>query len=279
MAQMQAARQPSHGPARGTTRRHSRVSESCYYLDLADDVRQWKCPEPVGVAVLCAGMTRFADCQRDPAATFCVNVQGITALAENLAAQGAFVIYLSSNAVFDGFAPFRKPGDPVSPTSEYGRQKAAAETPVLALGGRAAVVRLTKILETNHALFTGWRQALLQGDPIHPFLDLVMAPVPLSFVVAVLRRVIADRSSGIIHVSADRDVTYAQAAYFMAERLRAPARLVQPMRSAQAGIPLEAIPAHTTLDTTRLCQELGLTPPDVWSAIASMLGQERNEDA
>jgi hypothetical protein len=43
--------------------------------------------------------------------------------------------------------------------------------------------------------------------------------------------------------------------------------LVQPVSAAESGLVLEHWPVHSTLDTTRLRHELGLTPPAVWEAI------------
>jgi hypothetical protein len=49
--------------------------------------------------------------------------------------------------------------------------------------------------------------------------------------------------------------------------------LVQPVRASEADLQLGPIPSCTTLDTSRLLAEFGIKPPDVWSAIDSMLHQ------
>jgi dTDP-4-dehydrorhamnose reductase len=256
----------------GTTRRRDQVSGPHVYLDLSEDVERWQCDRPVGVAVLCAGATKLASCEADPAATARINVQGISALARNLAVSGTFILHLSTSSVFDGSAPRRLPHDPVSPRSEYGRQKAEAERQVLELGKLGAVVRLTKVLEPRPPLLQGWVQALRSGQPIHPFSNMVMAPIPLEFVGEVLHRLVGLRLPGVIQVSAERDVTYAEAARHIARRLGADEDLVQPITAEEAGIPRIAKPAHTTLDAAWLRGELGLAPPDVWSTIDTALG-------
>ncbi|HEY0322895.1 MAG TPA: sugar nucleotide-binding protein [Pyrinomonadaceae bacterium] len=256
----------------GTTRRREALDDSHVYLDLAVDVEEWASPVPATVAVICAGMTGLEACERDPVATGRVNVQGVLTVAKSLAATGAFVIYLSSNAVFDGAVHERRASDRVSPVTEYGRQKALVEKSLMALGSNVSIVRLTKVLKPRTGLLAGWHKSLKRGEVVHPFRDMVMAPLPLSFVTGVLSRLIELRLPGIMQVSAARDVTYAEAARHIARSVGAAPELVQPVSFTEAGITKSAAPEHTTLDTTRLRAELELEPPDVWETIISASG-------
>ena len=255
-----------------TTRRLDTISERRVFLDLSEGVSDWRPPCQVSVAYLCAAVTSLERCRREPAQSATVNVQNTVALAKILVASGTFVIFLSTNLVYDGSIPFRKTDDSVCPRTEYGRQKAEAEKQLLALGDLISIVRFTKVLGPNMPLFKGWIEALQSNEIIHPFSDMVLAPVPLSFAVDVLYRVVELRPSGIVHVSSEKDVTYEQVARHIAQRIGASPDLVQPIRSKESGIKLEAIPSHTTLDTTRLRVKLGMEPPDVWSTIDSVFG-------
>jgi dTDP-4-dehydrorhamnose reductase len=202
-----------------------------------------------------------------------VNVHRTVALAKSLAANGVFTVFPSTNLVYDGAVPFRKADDPVCPQTEYGRQKAEAERQLLALGDLLAVVRITKVLGPNLPPFREWIRALQDHDAIHPFSDVVMAPVPLPFVVDMLYRTAERRMPGIVQVSGEKDITYEQVARHVAGRIGARPELVQPVRASEAHLQLETIPLHTTLDTSRLLTEFGIEPPDVWSVIDSMLHQ------
>jgi dTDP-4-dehydrorhamnose reductase len=266
------ARLESEGvPTVGTTRRRDVVDDSCLFLDLAGDVGSWECPRPVGVAVLCAAVVKLADCERDPIGSRRVNVEASATLARLLAASGVFVVYLSTNQVFDGTRPLPKPTDPVSPLTQYGRQKVEVEQQVLSLANPGAVVRLTKVLQPGFPLFRRWVEALSAGAQIQPFSDMVMAPVPLAFVAEVLARVVASRFSGILQVSAERDLTYAEAAQHIARRLGVDPGLVRPRSCTEAGLAAGTAPRSTALDIERLNRELQLQPPDVWWTIDSSL--------
>ena len=255
-----------------TTRRLDTISERRVFLDLTKDVSDWHPPCQVSVAYLCAAVTLLERCRKEPAQSAMVNVHNTIALAKTLVASGTFVVFPSTNLVYDGSIPFRKADDPVCPLTEYGWQKSEAEKLLLALGDLISVVRFTKVIGPNMPLFKGWIQTLRNNEVIHPFSDMVMAPVPLPFAVDVFRRVAEARLPGIVQVSGERDVTYKQVAYHIAPCISARLDLVQPLRSEEAGLQFEAIPTYTTLDMTRLHTEFGIEPPDVWLAIDSVSG-------
>ena len=247
----------------GTTKRPEAVDESHLYLDLSEDMEGWQCPWPIAVAVVCAGVTKLGTCRRDPAATAQVNVQGVSALVKNLVARDAFVIYLSSNQVFDGSVPHRLPDDPISPVTEYGRQKAEAERRISQWGDSVAIVRFTKVLGPTVPRFSAWLEALRNGETIQAFSDMYIAPVPLSCAVSVLRLVGDRRLSGILQVSGGSDISYAEAAHLGARMLGVNPSLVQPVEASRSGRYTEPVPANTTLNIDRLRSALGIVPPDV----------------
>jgi dTDP-4-dehydrorhamnose reductase len=255
----------------GTSRRPGET-DGWLGLDLADDATRWCLPEKVSVAFLCAAVTGLQACELDPSRTRRINVDGTLALAERLLERGAFVIFLSTNLVFDGSLPHRPAADAVSPQTEYGRQKAAAERGLHALGGdRAAVVRLTKVLTHRDPLLGDWVSRLRRGEPIHPFRQKVMAPVGLDHAVSVLEGVADRRLGGISQVSARRDLSYAEAAEFLCRSVGANPALVQPGEPASADLTLAAAPRHTTLCTRRIAKELGIEPPDPFEAIEKVI--------
>lgn len=253
----------------GTTRLRERVAPDNLFLDLSESVDNWQPECDVSAAVICAGISKIDRCRLEPEATRLVNVEGVYHLARNLTERGAFVVYLSTNQVFDGSRPNRLQEETPSPLTEYGRQRAEAERLLLALGDSTSVLRLTKVAQPGMPLLQGWVDALRRAATVHPFKDMVMAPVPLSFVVTALEKIIKERVAGIVQISGETDITYAQAAYYLAERTGASKELVQPISVREAGIPAEAAPSFTTLDTRRLREELGLAPPCVWTTIDS----------
>jgi dTDP-4-dehydrorhamnose reductase len=264
-------------PVIATSRRNDSPAAGLLQLDLTENLRDWELPAQIDAAILAASITRIEACERDPEGTARINVDAVSELARRLAEAGAFVVFLSTNQVFDGLVPFRRPDEPVSPRTEYGRQKAEAERRILALGESAAVVRLTKILEPTVPLFTEWTRSLRSGRPIEPFDDMVIAPVPLSCAVCILQQIALRRRGGIYQVSGPRDISYAEIGHLAARHVGASPRLVRPISARATQRVTEYIPQHTTLNIDGLREVPGVNlPPDVESTIANALANCRD---
>ncbi|MDB5314109.1 MAG: dTDP-4-dehydrorhamnose reductase [Gemmataceae bacterium] len=256
----------SGNPVVATTRRPRKADGPALFLDLAADPAGWELPDRVGVGYLCGAITSVDQCRQFPDETRLVNVGRTLHLAHLLRRRGAHVVFLSSNQVFDGSRPLPPVTAPRAPQTEYGRHKAQAEVDLLAAGG-ATVVRFTKVVGPGWALFQTWTESLRRGEPIAPFHDMYLSPVPLSFAAGVLVRVGESRPGGVVQVSGDRDVSYAEVAARLAERIGALPSLVRPVSFASKDLPLEMALPNTAMSSARLAAELGLTPPPVWDTI------------
>ncbi|HEY6000424.1 MAG TPA: sugar nucleotide-binding protein [bacterium] len=111
----------------GTTR--DGAGERMVSLDLAaPDVRPLRL-RATGhrAAIICAGVGALVQCERDPAGTRRVNVDGTLELARQLHAEGIVPVFLSSDCVFGGDAAPYADEAAAAPLNEYGRQKAEVE--------------------------------------------------------------------------------------------------------------------------------------------------------
>jgi dTDP-4-dehydrorhamnose reductase len=231
----------------------------------------WDPPTLSHGAVLCAAVSDTAQCHAHPQAARGVNVDATVILARRLTMAGNRVVFLSSNMVFDGTIP-RTPSDALRcPRTYYGRMKAEAEEAILSLGELATVVRLTKVIHPAMPLLVGWRAALARGQSIEPFVDVPLAPVSLRFAAAVIASATAVAQGGILQVSATNDITYADMAMHLAVSSGVSRDLVRPVAAGASCMPLEHVPAHTTLDGGGLKERLGIAAPGPWAAVADCL--------
>ncbi|XGB40482.1 MAG: sugar nucleotide-binding protein [Cyanobacteria bacterium LVE1205-1] len=249
-----------------TTRDATAIDPQTRWLNLAQPVFTWPLDYlPCRVAVLCAAVTSHKACEENYAASYAINVSATVELAKRLIEAGSFVVFLSTNLVFDGTIPRVPAEHPVNPQTAYGQQKAEAEQTLLDMAPDCvAIVRLTKVLDRGFPLVQGWIDALGAGQPIHPFTDLYLAPISLEFATAVVAQVTQKRLSGIIQASAHDDLSYAELAYRLAEKLCLDTNLIQPVSCQNTGVTYA--PRHTTLDTDRL-QSLGMDAPEVGQVI------------
>jgi xanthine dehydrogenase small subunit len=99
-------------------------------------------------------------------------------LARRLLSLGAFVVFTSTNLVFDGEQAHYATCATPHPTSEYGRQKAEAERALLALGARVVLASVEGEREVDLAeYFTGYRQTLRRPGEL---IRAVRIPLPLA---------------------------------------------------------------------------------------------------
>ena len=251
----------------GTTVRRppSPTHHSSLFLDLRDPCG-WRAPQVFEAAVICAGITKGSQCTKDPEGSAQVNVIGTLRILNQLVQNGSFVILLSSNQVFDGWSPYPTPTDRVCPKTEYGRQKADLEGRVM--GHKSvAILRLTKVFPPMPPILVQWLKALRNGEPIHPFSDLPVAPVSSGDATELVLRVIGAHSSGIHHLSGDRDITYQRIAEYVASAIGASTDLIRPVRAECSRDLCEYVPQHTTLDCRQTFLDLHINPIASWQTV------------
>ncbi len=249
-------------PFLATSRR--RDARDALPLDLRA-IDEFAVPPGVTAACIFAAVARLGDCAADPEGTRAINVLGTLALAEKLAAAGVFTLYLSTDKVFDGTRPLVPADAPLSPASEYGRQKAEAETALRALGVPLGILRLAKVVPPRMALFAGWDTALRAGQPVGAFTAMMVAPTPIDLVATRLADMLATRDAAVRQLSGPRDVSYFEIARFIARRAVADEALVEPTDGA-AVMPPGGLAAHTTLATE-------IAVPDAFAVVDWSLGE------
>lgn len=264
-----------HGlPVVATTRRAERVPDGGIFLDLAPPLAAWQPPPETRAACILAAVGHLVDCQRDPVGSALINVTRTVELVERLVSRGIYVLFLSTNQVFDGSRPQVPAGTPVNPVSEYGRQKARTETrlqAMMAAGAPVGILRLAKVVAPGMALLRQWQAALGVGQPVHAFRDMVMAPTPIGVAAAAITALLAERCLGIWQLTGPLDISYAEIAAHIARHLDADAALVRPVAAASAGMPKGSTPRHTTLDSSALRARFGIAAPAPWSTIEGVL--------
>lgn len=246
---------------RGTTRRNEKLTADSIFLDLARPEELHVVEGAYACAFLCAGITAMSACEDGPERAYRVNVTNTLRLARRLHAAGARIVFLSSNAVFNGKSARPDEDAGYCPSTEYGRQKAAVERELMALPGGAgslAVVRLSKVLSPVSDMAGEFIGKLADGAPCTAFDDLLMSPVSLQYVVDALANIACSDLSGIFHLSGAEEMSYAEFARSLAVRIGADPDLVRPCHCADAGAKLWFRPEHPALGMKRTGELLGI---------------------
>jgi dTDP-4-dehydrorhamnose reductase len=261
-------------PSVPTTRRRSLVAPDRPYLDILNIPDNWAPSPGIDSACIFVSVARLRDCALDPAGSAHINVDQTLRLIDKLTSHGIYVLFLSSNQVFDGEAPSVLPGAPACPVSEYGRQKAITEKAILnriAKGAPLGILRLSKVVSPHLELIHRWIETLRAGRSIQAFSDMAIAPVPVNLVAAAIDALLDHKLQGVFQLTGPRDVTYLDIGRHIAKELGVDQELITPVSAHSAGMPQGATPSHTTLDSTFLRQRFGITVPDVWEVVGDLM--------
>jgi len=251
----------------GTSRKGSAGNR---FLDLADMPGKPEFAGDFSCAFICAARSGFADCEQNPRDTFRVNVEGALAAARALLGKGCFVVFLSSSAVFDGSAPWPNEYSEPHPTTEYGRQKAAAERLLAELDREhVAIVRLTKVLTISTPAIARFSECIRSGSAFEAFSDLKLSPISMPYVVQSLLSIAAMKTGGIFHLSGEAELSYAEFAEKMASGIGAEPGLVR--KADSSGLQIHFRPQFPGLGMTRTAQAIGLKPEPIGLMIERLL--------
>jgi dTDP-4-dehydrorhamnose reductase len=260
------------GRVLATTRRGVTAPDEVQ-LDFSAPLKNFAIPQGVQCACIFVAVARLAACEDDPLGSARINVEQTVALVDLLAARGIYTLFLSTNQVFSGGEPHVLAGSPVAPVSEYGRQKAEAERMLrarMAGGAPIGVLRLAKVVSPGMALIAQWKQELIAGRSIRAFADMTMAPTPVDLVATCITRMMEDRVPVIAQLTGPRDVAYAEVGRFLAEKIGADPRLVEPVSALENGLPRGSTPRNTTLDGSYIAEKYGLTVSDAFDVISKL---------
>jgi dTDP-4-dehydrorhamnose reductase len=245
-------------------------------LDLAEVARTGSAQLPdCDVAFVCAAMSGYAECRNAESRARAVNAEAPALIARALAARGAQIVLLSTNGVFDGEKPFRAAADAPDGTTVYGRSKALAEANLRSVDPRAAVLRLTRVFVPGEPLLVGWAGTLRAREPVEAFADLPAAPVHVEHVVSALLAIARARSSGILQISARRQVTYVEIARHIAARVGASPDLVSPVAAASRGLGPGEAPRYASLACDEFLAGFGVAPIEPFDVVDAVLGLAR----
>ena len=178
-------------------------------LTLRQDVKAAK-PD---VLIHCAGITNVDGCERDPETAFKANVRLTGELAEICREQGIKLVFLSSDAVYDGNMPglHREEEEPVS-CNTYGTSKILAERELTGKKmEKGALILRTNFLGYNIRNRKGFFEWLLEnmrsGSPVTLFRDVYFSPLSITSLTEIIWESIQKDLKGVYNASSTGSMT------------------------------------------------------------------------
>jgi len=235
-------------------------------LDIADAAAAAAAVPGHDVVVNAAAWTDVDGAEKNEAEATRVNGLGPQLLAAACAAEGARLVHVSTDYVFDGAAtsPYAEDA-PLAPRSAYGRSKAAGEQAVRQLLPDAAYVVRTAWLYGEHGGNFVRTMATLEKtkETLDVVDDQVGAPTWSREVARALARlVVSDAPAGTYHATAEGQTSWCGLARAVFEEIGADPDRVRPTTTDRFPRPAPR-PAYSVL-SLRGWTSAGLPPPRSW---------------
>jgi dTDP-4-dehydrorhamnose reductase len=234
-------------------------------------VFEWAKPEVV-VHAAAIGSVDFAE--RNRAETKKVNVGGTEIVVELCQIFKSRLIYISSNAVFDGRTPFYPETAPVNPINYYGQLKVDAENVVRKGSIPWAIARPILMYgwpypgERDNPV-VWWVRSLENGKPIKVVDNVFSKPLPAWSCADVIWALIQQNRTGIYHVAGRDHISLYQFALLTAAVFGLDASLITPVPDSYFP-EIAPRPQDTSFDTTKMETELGVKTVGVRDGLLKM---------
>jgi len=198
-----------------TSRNTKLTNEKTFYFDLEKPSYKFLKNQFTAV-VICASATTIASIEKKPRKFRNINVINTIKLIKELSKNKIFIIFLSSNSVFDGKKQFYKYSDKTCPTNLYGKYKCEVEEYLnYNLKKKSCILRLTKVISKNTPIIEYWNKELNNGKNIWAYKDRFFAPVKILKVIQTIEILIKKKQNGIFQLGGNKEMSFFEfAKYF-----------------------------------------------------------------
>lgn len=223
-----------------------------------------------------AAMTDVDACELDPAKAMKVNAEATGRLAAAARHRRAALIYISTEAVFDGERGGYRETDAPHPINQYAASKLAGEQEALSSDPGACVLRigLEGWRPRGNPGFVQWVvESLRRGERRTICMDWIHTVVFASNLAEIAEKLWLAGATGLYHVGADKPASNWAIAQAAAQEFKLDASLLVPITSDQLRLRARR-PKNVSLLSERLRNMIG---PVVWNlrqGLAQMREQE-----
>ena len=217
------------------------------------------------VVVHSAAYTDVDGCEKNKQKAYVVNYIATKVIAKHVARQSGFMIYISTDYVFDGEKGLYREDDVPNPINFYGLTKLLGEVAVLSILSeeQSLVIRVSGLYGYSP---TGKKnfginalEKLVQKEEVIAFTDQYLSPTYAYFLSERIVRAVEKEIHGIIHIAGQRMSRYEFAA-LLARTLGVSEDLVKPTTMSNLRL-IARRPRDSSLDTS-YAKSLGLDMPN-----------------
>lgn len=202
------------------------------------------------------------------------NIVGTLNITSACRKAGVYLVYISTNAVFDGKSPPYRETDAINPVNKYGRLKAECERLVSETLREFCIMRPILMYGWNHIVarpntVTWIYDKLIRGEKIEVVDDIYENPLFNHQCGHALWNAVRKRPGGVFHLAGKDAVSRYQFALKIAKAFELDAALIR--RVGSAAFPdIAPRPQNTSFVTERMEGELGVRPMSLDEGLRAM---------
>jgi len=170
--------------------------------------------------ILSAALTDVDYCEEHPEEAFKINYEAPSVIAEAVKTYGGYLLFISTDYVFDGQKGLYTEEDTRNPIDVYGKSKELAEKHIESLGIRHAIVRTSAIFggNTQKKNFVLWVYKNLKNGVEISVVNQIISPTLSSYLAKAVLEIVGKEIEGKIHVASKEPLSRVEIARRVKER-------------------------------------------------------------
>ena len=261
---------------------------SCYYnskpedgiatpLDLTSPNDIVKVTESIkpDVIIHLAAMTNVDQCEIQKDFATKINSKSTAVIAEQAKKLGAFLVYVSTDYVFDGEKGMKKEYDSTEPIDHYGKSKLEGENAVKEIATKWCIARTSTPYgihpkKKSFPIFIA--ENLKAGIPLDIITDQYTSPTYVPNLSRMLIEIASRNIQGILHVSGATRISRYAMAEMVAEKLALDKKFLRPTSMSTMDWKAQR-PKDSSLDVSKATSLLKEKPMTVHQGLDLFIGQ------
>lgn len=243
-------------------------------LDITDRALVQKAMADISpeVVIHTASITDVDLCEQNPELAYSVNATATGFLAAACQNLKSFIIYVSTDYVFDGEHGNYGEDDPPNPINVYGKSKLAGEQETVRRSGDFCIARTSVVFgwgRKHRPNFATWvYEKLREGQKIKVVTDQFATPTLNSNLARMLLEVAERRMNGVFHFSGSTRVSRYEFAVLLARKFGFDETLLTPVKADETNWTARR-PFDSSLNTARAQKTLAHKP----ATLTEVLGE------
>lgn len=191
----------------------SRRKKNKNFMDLTN-VEKFKFPANISSAIIFSYQNNITYCEENFRDAYLINVKNMLKLIKKLLSRKIFVLFISTNLVFDNSKKKRLEYTTTKPITNYGKMKSICEHEIKKyceknkLNNYYSILRISKVLSYNTNPIKMWTQNIKKKKVVSIPNDIYCCPIDINSLNQTMYKIVRNFYNGIFHLSGLKEYTY-----------------------------------------------------------------------